>query len=68
MTSEPEPIGKTYSTLVAIVCVTLLAIVTVFAVAEFSFNGETLKVVVLAAILAVAGLGGYEIREQLKTS
>lgn len=59
---------KTLSTLIAIVCVSLLGFVTVFAIAQYGLDGETMKVVVLAAIMAVAGLGGYEIREQLKTS
>lgn len=64
MSSQPN--GKALSTLMAIVCVSLLGLVTVFAIAQYGLDGETMKWVVGLAIVAVAGLGGYEIREQMK--
>lgn len=64
--SGQENAGKRLNTLVAIVCVALIAFVTIFAVGTFELNGETLKILVALAIIAVAGLGGYEIREQFK--
>ena len=59
---------KALNTLLAIICVTLVAFVGIFATAQFNLDGETLKFIIGFAILAVAGLGGYEIREQMKQS
>lgn len=63
----PPPNGrKALNTLIAIVCVSLVAFVGIFAVATFGLDGDTLKFIIGAAILAIGGLGGYEIREQFK--
>ena len=54
------------NTLIAIICVTIIALVGIFCIGMFGLNGESLKWIIGVSILAVAGLGGYEIREQLK--
>ena len=64
--TDQQNAKKALNTLIAIICVTLVAFVGIFATGEFNLDGETLKFIIGAAILAVAGLGGYEIREQMK--
>lgn len=54
------------STLLAIMCVTLVAMVGVFSIGVFDLNGSTMTWIIGSAIVAIAGLGGYEIREQLR--
>lgn len=54
------------STLLAILCVTVVALVGVFSIGVFDLNGSTMTWIIGSAIVAIAGLGGYEIREQLR--
>jgi len=66
--TQPNGPQKIYSTIVAIVCVSLVCFITVLAIATYGMNGETLKIVVVASIIAIAGLGGYELRQNSKIS
>jgi len=66
--SEAPNARRALNTLIAITSVTIICLVGIFAVSEFSLDGETLKFIVALAIVAIAGLGGYEIREQFRTS
>jgi len=67
MTEQPNS-KKALNTLIAIICITIVALVGVYAIGEYVLDGEAMKFIITIAIVAVAGLGGYEIREQMRQS
>ena len=66
--SDQQNSRKALNTLIAIICITIVALVGVYAIGEYVLDGEAMKFIIIIAIIAVAGLGGYEIREQMKHS
>jgi len=66
--SDQQNSRKALNTLIAIICITIVALVGVYAIGEYVLDGEAMKFIITTAIIAVAGLGGYEIREQMRNS